>query len=171
MYRFLLAFLVFSSFALCVTTLIFLGADSQAQLTPVEVGKPVAGKLGGAKDYSEQKMDISVSYPVRIATNSLGVFAALASLYFLYAKKYKGSKVMYAPLLIAAASFGMFLYNLVQLSSNIGIFERVDLNKTRVGQQQGGVFTLFSVNMDLASSAVGLLAQAGTFFYLFNRRI
>jgi len=171
MYRFLLAFLVFSSFALCVTTLIFLGADSQAQLTPVEVGKPGAGKLGGVKDYSEQKMDISVSYPVRIATNSLGVFAALASLYFLYAKKYKGSKVMYAPLLIAAASFGMFLYNLVQLSTNIGIFERVDLNKTRVGQQQGGVFTLFSVNMDLASSAVGLLAQAGTFFYLFNRRI
>lgn len=171
MYRALLAFLVFSSFALCVTTLIFLGADSQAQLTPVEVGKVVKGTLGGAKDYSEQKMDISVSYPVRIATNSLGVFAALASLYFLYAKKYKGSKVMYAPLLIAAASFGMFLYNLVQLTSNIGIFERVGLNKTRVGQQQGGVFTLFSMNMDLASSVVGLLAQGGIFFYLFNRRI
>jgi hypothetical protein len=171
MYRALLAVLVFSSFALCVTTLILLGADSQAQLTPVEVEKSGAGKLAGAKDYSEQKMDISVSYPVRIATNSLGVFAALASLYFLYAKKYKGSNVMYAPLLIAAASFGMFLYNLVQLTSNIGIFERVDLNKTRVGQQQGGVFTLFSMNMDLASSGVGLATQLGTFFYLFNRRV
>lgn len=168
MYRALLALLVFSSVALCLTTLILIGSDSQAQLTPDPVQKSGVGKLGGSKDYSQQKMDISVSYPVRIASNSLGLVAGLASLYFLYAKKHKGSKLMYAPLLLSAASFGMFLYNLVQLSSNLAIFTRVDNNKYG---GQGGVYVMTSMNMDLASSGVGLAAQLGTFFYLFNRRV
>jgi hypothetical protein len=174
MYRFLLAFLVFSSVVVCLATLIVLGTASTTQLTPPELSKaPTHAKLGGTQDYTQQKMDISLSYPVRIAANSLGLVAGLVSLYFLYRKKHKGSKVMYFPLLVALASFGMFLYNLINLSTNVSIFQALDndLNILNVKTPVNAASQESGIMLDIGSSALGLLAQAGTFFYLLNRRV
>jgi hypothetical protein len=165
---------VFSSVALCLATLIVLGSASASQLTPPSITKaPTHGQLGGAQDYTQQKMDITLSYPVRIATNSLGFVAGLISLYFLYGKKHKGSKVMYFPLLVALSSIGMFIYNLVNLSTNVSIFQSLDssLNVLNVKTPVNAGAQETGIQLDIASCAVGLLAQVGTFFYLLNRRV
>jgi hypothetical protein len=172
MYRALLAFLVFASVGLSLATVAFIMASNESQQIPQDIKKqPAKHMLGGAEDYSKQQ-DVPLSFNVRVATHSVGVVAGSIALYFLYAKKFKGTKFMLLPFLTSATALGLYAYNEYTLVSNVFIFKQIDQNLTTLGENKDDKSYIYrNMLIDLSASGVGILAQLGTIAYLFNRRI
>jgi hypothetical protein len=173
MYRALLAFLVFASVGLSLATVALIMASNEAQQIPEEIKKhPAKHMLGGAQDYSKQQEDVPVSFSVRVATHIVGIVAGSVALYFLYAKKFKGTKLMLLPFLTSATALGLYAYNEYTLVSNVFIFKQIDQNLTTVGANKDDKSHIYrNMLIDISASAVGILAQLGTIVYLFNRRV
>jgi hypothetical protein len=173
MYRFLLAFLVFCSIGLSLATVALIMASSESQQIPQDIKKaPGKHMLGGSEDYSKQQEDVPLSYNVRVATHSVGIVAGSIALYFLYAKKFKGKKLMIIPFLASVTALGLYAYNEYTLVSNVFIFKQVDKNLTTMGANKEYSSHVYrNMIIDLSASAVGILAQLGTLVYLLNRRV
>jgi len=173
MYRFLLAILVFASVGLSLATVAFIIASNESKQIPQDIKKqPAKRMLGGAEDYSKQQEDVPLSFSVRVATHSVGIVAGSIALYFLYAKKFKGTNLMLLPFLTSATALGLYAYNEYTLVSNVFIFKQIDQNLTTLGANKDDKSYIYrNMLIDLSASAVGILAQLGTILYLFNRRI
>ena len=184
MYRFLLAFLVFASVVLSITVLVWMrytDKSYQDYQNRQKTGTPT--RLGDSQ-VGNSSQDVELVYKNRAVTHGLGIAAGLVALFFLYKKSLKSTKFMYFPLLVSAAAGGMYMYNLVALSTS-GDLEKVEKNEDQSGNQfsssyQDGKYSsrattdtmqAWSLYLDLSASGVGILAHLGTIVYLFNRRI
>ncbi len=183
MYRFLLAILVFSSIVLSITVLVWMRYTDKSYQDYLTSKNATTTRLGDAQ-VGNSSQDVELIYKNRAVTHGLGIAAGIVALFFLYKKSLKSTKFMYFPLLVSAAAGGMYMYNLVALSTS-GDLEKVQHQEDQSGNQfspsyQGGKYhsrattdtmQAWSLYLDLSASAVGILAQLGTILYLFNRRI
>ena len=184
MYRFLLAFLIFGSVALSITVIIWMRLTDKSYQDYENTQKTGTPTRLGDSQVGNSSQDVELVYKNRAVTHGLGIAAGLVALFFLYKKSLKSSKLMYFPLLVSAASGGMYIYNLVALTTS-GELEKVarqgnqSTNQFDPSYQDGkyrsrtntDMMQAWSLNLDLSASAVGILAHLGTIVYLFNRRI
>jgi hypothetical protein len=184
MYRFLLAFLVFSSIALSITTIVWMRYTDKSYQDYINRQKTATPTKLGDSQVGNMSQNVELVYKNRAVTHGLGIAAGIVALFFLYKKSLKSTKFMYFPLLVSAAAGGMFIYNLVALTTS-GDLEKVQqqeeqsINQFSTSYQDGkyrsradtDIMQASSLYLDISASAVGILAQLGTIVYLINRRI